>query len=121
MMLSMLRAKISHATITDTQLHYEGSIVIDQAVLEKVGLLAGERVQILNTNTGSRFDTYILPGQPGGGQIGLRGPAARLGQAGDKVMILSYGLVEENEAKKMAPKIVTLGEGNKIAGYKEGV
>ena len=120
-MLSMLRAKISHATITDTHLHYEGSIVIDKNILDKVGLLAGERVQILNTNTGSRFDTYILPGQPGSGQIGLRGPAARLGQTGDQIMILSYALVEEHEAKKLAPKIVALGAGNKIAGYKEGV
>lgn len=121
MLLSMLRAKISHATITDTQLHYEGSIVIDQAVLDQVGLLAGERVQILNINTGTRFDTYILPGQSGSGQIGLRGPAARLGQAGDKVMILSYALMSEAEAGQSRPRIVRLGEGNKVLKMPEGV
>jgi aspartate 1-decarboxylase len=99
------------ATITDTLLHYEGSIAIDSALMKASGLTAGEKVHILNFNNGNRFETYTISGEKG--EISLRGPAARLGKKGDKIIILSYGLEEQKKAGKFRPKIIHVDGGNK--------
>lgn len=100
------------ATITDTLLNYEGSIAIDARLLKAAGFVPGEKVHILNFNNGNRFETYTILGEKG--EISLRGPAARLGKRGDKVIILSYGLEEQKKAGKLRPKIVHVDGRNEI-------
>lgn len=100
------------ATITDTQPYYEGSIGIDKDLMEAAGLVAGEKVSVLNFNNSNRFETYVIEG--GKGEISLRGPAAKLGKKGDKVVIIAYGHVEQAETKKFKPKIVLVNERNEI-------
>ena len=100
------------ATITDTQPYYEGSIGIDKELMEATGLVAGEKVSVLNFNNSNRFETYVIEGSKG--EISLRGPAAKLGKKGDKVVIIAYGHAEQAEAKKLKPKIVLVNERNEI-------
>jgi aspartate 1-decarboxylase len=114
MLIQFCKSKIAHATVTQAELHYEGSITIDESLMKAVGLIPGERVDVLNINNGNRFDTYVITGPAGSGVICLNGPAARLGVVGDKVIILSYALMEPGEAKKAEMKIVHLNEKNKI-------
>jgi len=97
--------------VTDTLLNYEGSIAVDPALLKAAGLIPGEKVQVLNFNNGHRFETYTLIGKKG--EISLRGPAARLGRKGDKVIILAYGHIEQGKAKKFKPKIIFVDRGNR--------
>lgn len=104
MLISILKSKIHMATVTSTLLNYEGSIAIDPALLKAAGLIPGEKVHVLNFDNGERFETYTITGEKG--EISLRGPAARLGKKGHKVIILSYGLVEEEKAAQVHPKIV---------------
>ena len=111
MLITVLKSKIHMATITDTLLNYEGSIAIDPALLKSAGLVPGEKVHVLNFHNGNRFETYTILGDTG--EISLRGPAARLGRRGEKVIILSYGLVDEKKAKKIRPKIVHVDGRNK--------
>ncbi|MBN3033015.1 MAG: aspartate 1-decarboxylase [Candidatus Saganbacteria bacterium] len=110
MLVQILKSKIHMATVTDTLLHYEGSIAIDSALLKAAGFAPGEKVHVLNFNNGNRFETYVIQGEKG--EISLRGPAARLGKIGDKVIILSYGLEEQKKAGKFRPKIVHVNERN---------
>ncbi|MFH1387015.1 MAG: aspartate 1-decarboxylase [bacterium] len=110
MLITILKSKIHMATITSTLLNYEGSIAIDPDLLKAAGLLAGEKVQILNFNNGIRFETYVISGEKG--EISLRGPAARLGRVGEKVIIIAYGLIEEKKAKKTKPKIIHVNNKN---------
>lgn len=98
------------ATITDTQPYYEGSIGIDRDLMQRAGLIPGEKVQVLNQNNANRFETYVIEGCPG--EVSLKGPAAKLGKKGDKVIIIAYGQVEEEEARKVKPKIVHVNERN---------
>ena len=112
MLIFVLKSKIHMATITDTQLHYEGSIGIDKDLIAAAGLTAGEKVQVLNFNNGQRFETYVIEG--GKGEISLRGPAARLGKKGEKLIILAYGLAEEKEAKTFKPRIIKVDDNNSI-------
>jgi aspartate 1-decarboxylase len=114
MFIEVLKSKIGHATITQAELHYEGSITIDSDILKAVGIIPGEKVHVLNESTGSRLETYVIAGNPASGVICLNGPAARQGFVGDRLIILSYGLVEAAEAKRLAPKIVYLDSKNKI-------
>lgn len=101
------------ATITESNLQYEGSITIDESLLKKVGILPFEQVLVSNLNNGERFETYVIPGKAG--EICLNGPTARKGMVGDRVIIFSYGYLEELKLKKgYAPKIIRLGEGNRI-------
>ncbi len=100
------------AAITDTLLNYEGSIAIDPKLLAAAGFAVGEKVHVLNFDNGNRFETYTIAGQPG--EISLRGPAARQGKQGEKVIILSYGLVDQSEAGQIKPKIVHVNERNEI-------
>lgn len=111
MLITILKSKIHMATVTDTNLYYEGSISIDKKLMEAAGLIAGEKVQVLNFNNSSRFETYVIEGQDG--EISLRGPAAKLGKKGDKVIILAYGQADQSEAKNFKAKTVLVDERNK--------
>ncbi len=116
MLRCILRAKIHIATVTESNLSYEGSITIDEAILKKAEILPYEQVMVSNLNNGERFDTYVIPGKKG--EICLNGPTARKGVVGDKVIIFSYGYVEDSKLKRFKPKIVLLDEKNKILGVK---
>ena len=114
MLIEVLKSKIGHATITQAELRYEGSITIDADILKAVDIIPGEKVHVLNENTGHRLETYVIAGNPASGVICLNGPAARMGFVGDRLVILSYGLLEAAEAKRLSPKIVYLNSANKI-------
>ncbi len=114
MFITFCKSKIAHATVTQAELYYEGSITIDEALLKAVDIIPGEKVEVLNINNGSRLETYVIAGKAGSGQICLNGPAARLGFVGDKLIILSYGLLTKAQVKKFKMKIVYLNEKNHI-------
>ncbi len=116
MLRCILRAKIHIATVTESNLSYEGSITIDEAILKKAGILPYEQVMVSNLNNGERLDTYVIPGKKG--EICLNGPTARKGVVGDKVIIFCYSYVENNKLKRFKPKIVLLDEKNKILKVK---
>lgn len=114
MFLTMLKAKIHRATITETHLEYEGSLTVDEELLENANMLINEKVQVVNINNGERFETYLIRGKRGSGVICLNGAAARKGQPGDKIIIISYALMTEEEAKKYTPTVVKVDDENKI-------
>jgi aspartate 1-decarboxylase len=114
MLITYCKSKIAHGQITEAELHYEGSITIDEDLLKAVDIIPGEKVEVLNISNGIRIETYAIAGKPGSGQICLNGPAARAGVVGDKVIILSYVLAEPQEAKKLKMRIVYLDEKNRI-------
>ncbi|MFH1921211.1 MAG: aspartate 1-decarboxylase [Planctomycetota bacterium] len=112
----MLKSKIHRATLTGTDLDYEGSIAIDRTLLEAADMLPGEQVQVLNLNNGSRLITYTIEGEAGSGMVLLNGPAARLGAPGDRVIVLSYCAVSEEEARSHRPKVVKVDDQNRLLG-----
>ncbi|TVY11650.1 aspartate 1-decarboxylase [Paenibacillus cremeus] len=114
MFRTMLKSKIHRATVTEANLNYVGSITIDQDLLDAVDMLPNEKVQIVNNNNGARLETYIIPGPRGSGVICLNGAAARLVQPGDVVIIISYVMLTEEEARKHTPQIAIMGENNKV-------
>ncbi len=114
MLLEMFKAKIHRATVTMSELYYEGSITIDKNLLTASGILVGEKVQVVNVNNGNRFETYTLEGPADSGIICLNGPAARLGFVGDEIIIISYCLMDEEEARDYVPKVVLVDKENKI-------
>ena len=114
MLIEVLKSKIGHATVTKAELHYEGSRTIDAGILKAAGTIPGEKVHVLNENTGSRIETYIIAGQPGSGEICLNGPAARHGFVGDQLIILSYCLEEAEKAGRLRPRLVYLDKSNNI-------
>ena len=109
----MLKSKIHRATLTGTELEYEGSITVDVALLDAAGILPGEQVHVLNLNNGARLVTYAITAPRGSGTVLLNGPAARLGVAGDRVIILTYCLVDEKEAARHRPRIVQVDAKNR--------
>ena len=109
----MLKSKIHRATLTGTELDYEGSITVDQNLLEKADMLPGEQVHVLNINNGKRLVTYTISAPRGSGTVLLNGPAARLGIVGDKVIIISYCQISSDKAKNMKAKIVLLDDKNR--------
>ncbi|QRL09579.1 aspartate 1-decarboxylase [Bacillus velezensis] len=111
---TMMAGKLHRATVTEANLNYVGSITIDEDLLDAVGMLANEKVQIVNNNNGARLETYIIPGKRGSGVICLNGAAARLVQEGDKVIIISYQMMSDQEAKSHQPKVAVLDHQNKI-------
>jgi len=111
----MLRSKIHRATLTGTELDYEGSIAIDQDLIRAADLLPGEQVHVLNLSNGERLITYVIEAPAGSGTILLNGPAARLGAPGDQVIILTYAAVTEEEARRLKPTIVHVDKKNRIA------
>ena len=110
----MLKSKIHRATLTGTELNYQGSITIDGDLLEKSDILPGEQVHVLNINNGQRFVTYAIAGPRDSGTILLNGPAARLGTAGDKVIIISYYQVSDEKAKDLKAKVVFVDDKNRL-------
>ena len=114
MIRTMLKSKVYYATISDLQLYYKGSITIDENIMEAADLREGEKVDVLNLNNGTRLQTYVIKGERDSGVICLNGPAARLGFKGDKIVVISYGLYQEEELKNLKSKHIELDEQNKI-------
>ncbi|MCR4993911.1 MAG: aspartate 1-decarboxylase [Bacteroidales bacterium] len=113
MLIEVLKSKIHCATVTEANLHYMGSITIDEDLMEAAGLIAGERVYIVNNNNGERFDTYIIKGPRKSGCICLNGAAARKVQVGDIVIIMAYAQMTVEEASAFSPKIIFPDERNR--------
>ncbi len=111
---TMLKSKIHRATVTQADLHYVGSITIDEDLLDAADLLAGEQVAIVDIDNGARLETYVIPGPRGTGIIGINGAAARLVQPGDLVIIISYMGVSDREARELKPKVVHVDGRNQI-------
>ncbi len=116
MFVKLLKSKLHRATVTDTKLHYPGSIAIDSALMEAAGILPYESVLVADLNNGNRLETYVVPAEPNSGQIVILGAAARLIKLKDIVIVLSFGFFSPDQAKEFKPKIVVLDKHNKIKG-----
>ncbi|UNC91815.1 aspartate 1-decarboxylase [Candidatus Contubernalis alkaliaceticus] len=114
MFRNMFKSKIHRATVTDADLNYNGSITIDSELLEASGILPYEQVHVVNINNGNRFETYVIEGKPGSGEICINGAAARLVHSGDLVIIITYSMVPENELNQFEVKTVLVDSQNKI-------
>jgi len=112
----MLRSKIHRATVTDANLEYEGSLTVDPLLLETAGILPYEQVSVSNLNNGERFETYVIPGKTGAGEMVLNGPTARKGVKGDKVIVFCYEYFNEEELKNFKPRIILVDENNRLRG-----
>jgi aspartate 1-decarboxylase len=112
---TMCKSKVHRAVLTGADLHYEGSLTLDVALMEAADILPFEKVSVVNINTGSRLETYVIEGERGSGTLQLNGAAARHGAAGDHVIVISYGDYEESELEKFEPKLVFVDEKNRIA------
>jgi aspartate 1-decarboxylase len=111
----MLKSKIHRATVTEANLNYMGSITIDSELMKAADIIEGEKVQVVNNNNGSRLETYVIQGEANSGVVCLNGAAARLVQPGDKVIIISYCILEKEEAKALKPKVVFVDATNKMS------
>ena len=109
MNITVLKSKISYATVTHTELYYEGSITIDEAIMEQANLIQNEQVHIVNLNNGERLVTYVIVGERGSGVIGLNGPAARKGEIGDDLFILSFATIDP-EKEFLEPTLISMKE-----------
>ena len=114
MQIEVLKSKLHCVKVTEANLNYMGSITIDEDLMDAAGLIAGEKVQIVDNNNGERFETYIIKGERGSGCICLNGAAARKVQVGDTVIIIAYAIMDFEEAKTYKPTIVFPNEGNKL-------
>ena len=114
MQVKMLKSKIHRAAVTNANVNYEGSLTIDSALMEAVGLAPYEKVLCGNMANGGRFETYAIPGEAGSGAIILNGATAHLGKTGDRITIMSFGLVEEAEIPSWKPKVIVLDKNNGI-------
>ena len=114
MQIQILKSKIHRVQITEAQLDYIGSITIDEDLMDAANLIENEKVQIVNVNNGERIETYVIRGKRGSGVICLNGPAARKGMAGDLIVIISYALMNFEDAKTHTPSIVFPKDGNKL-------
>ena len=114
MLRTFFKSKIHRAVITQAELHYEGSCTIDLDLMDAAGLLSYEQIAIVNINNGERFETYVIPGERGSKTICLNGAAARKGQPGDRVIIISYALLREDEIEGFEPTIILVDETNSI-------
>jgi len=110
----MLRAKIHRATVTESDITYEGSLTIDEALIEAAGMIPYEEVRVSNLHNGERFETYVIPGKRDSGVICLNGPTARKGTVGDVIIIFSYGYYREEEIKDHTPVIIRVDGKNRI-------
>ena len=114
MTITMLKAKIHRATVTQAELDYVGSITVDMDLLEQAGILEYEKVQIVDVNNGSRFETYTISGERGSGVMCLNGAAARMVQTGDKIILMAYAQVMPEEASELRPTVLFVDEKNKV-------
>ncbi|MBY0557207.1 MAG: aspartate 1-decarboxylase [Burkholderiaceae bacterium] len=115
----MLRSKLHRVTVTQADLHYEGSCGIDQDLLEAADIWVNEKIELYNVNNGERFATYAIPGLRGTGEISLNGAAARRAQLGDLLIICTYAPMDEEQARVYQPKVVFVDDKNKITGMKK--
>jgi aspartate 1-decarboxylase len=115
---TIFKSKLHRATVTQACLNYVGSITIDEDLLDAADIYIGEKVQIVNNNNGARLETYVIPGERGSGVICLNGAAARLVQPGDKVIIITYAMMDNEAAKDYKPTVVFLNDDNTIAEIK---
>lgn len=114
MTITMLKAKIHRATVTQAELDYVGSITVDMDLLEQAGILEYEKVQIVDVNNGSRFETYTIAGERGSGVMCLNGAAARMVQTGDKIILMAYAQVTPEKASELRPTVLFVDEKNKV-------
>ena len=114
MMRVMMKSKIHRATVTQADLHYVGSIAIDADLLDAADLIEGEQVTIADITNGARLETYVIPGPRGSGMISINGAAAHLVNAGDLVIIMSYALMDDAEARALKPRVVHVDEHNRV-------
>ncbi|WP_096153820.1 aspartate 1-decarboxylase [Bacillus sp. FJAT-45066] len=114
MFRTMMNAKIHRARVTESNLDYVGSITIDSDILDAVGMVPNEKVQIVNNNNGQRFETYIIPGVRGSGEFCVNGAAARLVQKGDVIIVISYAMMAEEKVLTHEPKVAVMNEYNEI-------
>jgi aspartate 1-decarboxylase len=114
MMRIMMKSKIHRATVTQADLDYVGSVTLDAALMEAADLLEGEQVAIVDITTGARIETYVIPGERGSGVIGINGAAAHLVHPGDLVIIMSYAVLNDAEARALEPRVVHVDEKNRI-------
>ncbi len=114
MMIEILKSKVHRIAITEANLNYVGSLTLDEDIMEAANMIENEKVQIVNVNTGSRIETYLITGKRGSGTCCLNGPAARTGAVGDIVIVISYAQMDFEEARRFRPAIVFPKEGNKL-------
>ena len=112
----MLRSKVHRATVTESNLEYEGSLTLDEDLMDAAGMIGYEQINVSNLNNGERFMTYVIPGQRGSGVVCLNGPTARKGMVGDKVIIFCYEGFTEEEMKTFSPVIIKVDDKNRITG-----
>lgn len=114
----VLKSKIHRLRITGKELHYEGSLSLDSALMESANLVPFEKIDVYNVNNGARFSTYVIPAPAGSGEVRLNGAASRLGEVGDLIIIASYALIEEKELDSFKPVLVYVDEKNRILEIK---
>jgi len=119
MQIHLLKSKIHRATVTGGNVNYEGSLTIDGTLMDAVGLQEYEKILCGNMANGNRFETYVIRGRPGSGDIVMNGAVAHLGKKGDLLTIMNFGVVEQGEAKNWKPRVVVLGKGNKVVPQRE--
>lgn len=115
MQIEVFKSKIHRIRVTQAELHYVGSITLDQDIMDAANIIENEKVQIVNVNNGERFETYVIKGEKGTGTVCLNGPAARRVQVGDIIIIVSYGIMDFEEAKSHTPTIVFPDDNNRVA------
>ena len=116
MLRSLCRSKIHRATVTEANLQYDGSLTLDSVLMHAADILPSEKVQVVNINSGQRFETYVIRGPENSGVVCLNGAAARMGQVGDLVIVMAYALCTEDEAHALTPRIVFVDAENRITG-----
>jgi aspartate 1-decarboxylase len=114
MLVNMCRAKIHRATVTGAELDYEGSLTIDSALMDEVGILPYEKILVSNLTNGQRFETYAIEAEKDSKEVVLNGATAHLGKAGDQIIVFAFSLMEIEEARKFHPSIIVLGKNNEI-------
>lgn len=114
MLVTMMKAKLHRAAVTQADLHYEGSIAIDRDLLDQAGIFPHEQVDVLNINTGARFTTYAIEAPRGSKTFGVNGAAARLVQKGDRIIVVTYCQMPAEEARNYAPSVVLLDDDNEV-------
>jgi len=115
MQIEVFKSKIHRIKVTQAELHYVGSITLDEDVMEAANIIENEKVQVVNVNNGERFETYVIKGERGTGTVCLNGPAARKVQVGDIIIIVSYGIMDFEEAKGHAPTIIFPDDQNRVS------
>jgi len=116
MLRTMLKSKIHRATVTQADLHYVGSVTVDEDLMDAADLLPGEQVAVVDITNGARLETYVITGPRGSGIIGINGAAARLVHPGDLVILIAYGIMDDAEARTFEPRVVFVDAGNRICG-----